>query len=86
LSLTSIQIVAGQGPVPAFLAVESGHRITAKSAAPYSERKPPEIFCRNFIIRPLRSARLLVNGMLGSVRKRRTSDFRGIHLRSTAYA
>ena len=35
-----------------------------------------EIFCRNFIIRPSRSARLLVNGTIGSVRKRSTSGFR----------
>ena len=61
---------------PCFLAVEISDRITAKSAAPCSERKPPEIFCRNFIIRPSRSARLLVNGTLGSVRKRSTSALR----------
>ena len=33
-------------------------------------------FCRNFIIRPSRTARLLVNGTLGSVRKRSTSALR----------
>ena len=58
---------------PCFLAVESTDRITAKSLAPCSERKPPEIFCRSFIIRPSRSARLLVNGTRGSARKRSTS-------------
>ena len=47
--------------------------MTAKSFAPSSERNPPEIFCRSFIIRPSRSARLLVNGTRGSVRKRSTS-------------
>ena len=47
---------------PCFLAVERTERITAKSVAPSAQRKPPEIFCRNFIIRPSRSARLLVNG------------------------
>ena len=41
---------------------------TANSLAPWSERKPPEIFCRSFIIRPSRSARLLVKGTRGSVR------------------
>ena len=46
---------------PCFLAVDRTERITAKSLAPSSERKPPEIFCRSFIIRPSRSARLLVN-------------------------
>jgi len=61
---------------PCFLAVESSERITAKSSAPCSERNPPDIFCRNFIIRPSRSARLLVNGTIGSVRKRSTSSFR----------
>ena len=53
---------------PCFLAVDRAERITAKSLAPSSERKPPEIFCRSFIIRPSRSARLLVNG---------TADWRG---------
>lgn len=44
---------------PCFLAVPIIVRITAKSAAPSSERKPPEIFCLSFIIRPSRSAWLL---------------------------
>ena len=61
---------------PCFLAVERTERMTAKSLAPSSERNPPEIFCRNFIIRPSRSARLLVKGTLGSVRKRSTSGLR----------
>jgi hypothetical protein len=30
--------------------------MTAKSVAPSSERKPPEIFWRSFIMRPSRSA------------------------------
>src|SRR6201996_6013623 len=34
-------------------AVESSERIVAKSSAPCSDRNPPEIFCRNFIIRPV---------------------------------
>jgi hypothetical protein len=58
---------------PCFLAVDRTEGITAKSLAPSSERKPPEIFCRSFIIRPSRSARLLVNGTSGSVRKPSTS-------------
>ena len=61
---------------PCFLAVDSSDRMTAKSSAPSTDRKPPEIFWRNFIIRPSRSARLLVNGTVGSVRKRNTSGFR----------
>jgi hypothetical protein len=64
--------IGGQGvdDVPfCFLAVDRTERITVKSLAPASERKPPEIFCRSFIIRPSRSARLLV-GSRGSVRKR----------------
>ena len=41
---------------PCFLAVERKERMTAKSVAPSRERKPPDIFCRSFIMRPLRSA------------------------------
>src|ERR1019366_7777345 len=41
---------------PCFLAVEKKERMTAKSVAPSSERKPPEIFWRSFIMRPSRSA------------------------------
>ena len=41
-----------------------------------SDRKPPKIFCRSFIIRPSRSARLLVKGTRRSVRKRSTSYLR----------
>ena len=61
---------------PCFLAVERTERMTAKSFAPFSERKPPEIFCRSFIMRPSCSARLLVKGTVGSVRKRSTSCLR----------
>src|SRR4051812_16876450 len=61
---------------PCFLAVDSNERITARSIARSMERKPPEIFWRNFIIRPSRSARLLLNGTRGSVRKRSTSGLR----------
>src|SRR4051812_12214373 len=61
---------------PCFLAVESSERITANSIAPSMERNPPEIFWRNFIIRPSRSARLLLNGTRGSMRKRSTSCLR----------
>src|ERR1700722_11100044 len=39
-----------------FLAVETKERISAKSIAPCIDRKPPEIFCRSFIMRPSRSA------------------------------
>jgi len=39
-----------------FLAVETKERISAKSIAPCKDRKPPEIFCRSFIMRPSRSA------------------------------
>ena len=39
-----------------FLAVEIAPRTIAKSSAPDRERKPPEIFCRSFIIRASRSA------------------------------
>src|SRR5665647_226618 len=41
---------------PCFLAVERKERMTAKSVAPSRERKPPDIFCRSFIMRPSRSA------------------------------
>ena len=41
---------------PCFLAVERKERMSAKSIAPSGERKPPEIFCRSFIMRPSRSA------------------------------
>src|SRR3954466_10272449 len=67
---------------PCFRAVDSSERITAKSIAPSMERKPPEIFWRNFIIRPSRSARLLLNGTRGSVRKRSTSVFRMLSRKS----
>ena len=50
--------------------------MVAKSIAPASDRNPPEIFCRSFIIRPSCSAKLLVKGTLGSVRKRSTSGLR----------
>src|SRR5271170_6639836 len=46
---------------PCFFAVERSDRITAKSAAPAAERKPPEIFWRSFIMRAACSAKLLVN-------------------------
>src|SRR5665648_1140012 len=61
---------------PCFFAVERSERITPKSFAPSVERKPPEIFCRSFIIRPSRSAKLFVKGTRGSVRKRSTSCLR----------
>ena len=35
---------------PCFLAVEKKERMSAKSVAPSGERKPPEIFCRSFIM------------------------------------
>jgi hypothetical protein len=41
---------------PCFLAVEKRDRMSSKSIAPSAERKPPEIFCRSFIMRPSRSA------------------------------
>jgi hypothetical protein len=41
---------------PCFLAVEKNERMSAKSTAPSTERKPPEIFWRNFIMRPSRLA------------------------------
>src|SRR3979411_2409533 len=41
---------------PCFLAVETKERMSAKSVAPCNERKPPEIFCRSFTMRPSRSA------------------------------
>src|ERR1700682_5637534 len=47
---------------PCFLAVETKERMSTKPIAPSNERKPPEIFCRSFIIRPSRSAWLLVKG------------------------
>ena len=61
---------------PCFLAVERTVRMTAKSFALHSDRNPPEIFWRSFIIRPSRSARLLVKGTMGSVRNRSTSSRR----------
>ena len=39
---------------PCFLAVDMNERMTAKSAAEASQRKPPEIFCLTFIMRPSR--------------------------------
>ena len=68
--------VSGGYPEPCFFAVERSERITPKSFAPSVERKPPEIFCRSFIIRPSRSARLFVKGTRGSVRQRSTSCLR----------
>ena len=41
---------------PCFLAVDRNERMSAKSMAPSIERNPPEIFWRNFIMRPSRSA------------------------------
>jgi hypothetical protein len=41
---------------PCFLAVERKDQMVAKSLAPSSERNPPEIFCRSFIMRTSRSA------------------------------
>src|ERR1700728_3018623 len=67
---------------PCFLAVERTDRTAAKSFAPSSERKPPEIFFRSFIIRPSRSARLLVNGTRGLVRNRSTSGLRTLRRNS----
>src|SRR4029077_17844027 len=67
---------------PCFLAVARSERITPKSFAPYSERKPPELFCRNFIIRPSCSAWLLVKGTHGSVGKRSTSCLRALRRHS----
>ena len=43
---------------PCFLAVVMALRRVAKSWAPFGERNPPEIFWRNFPIRPSRSASL----------------------------
>jgi hypothetical protein len=59
---------AGQGlkHIPAPLgAVDRTERMTAKSFALSSERNPPEIFWRSFIIRPFCSARLLVKADAG---------------------
>ena len=61
-------------PHPCFLAVPIRVRISVKFFAPWSERKQPEIFSLSFIIRPSRSAWLLVNGTSGLVRKRRTAS------------
>jgi hypothetical protein len=41
---------------PCFLAVEKKERMRVKSMAPSTDRKPPEIFWRSFIMRPSRSA------------------------------
>ena len=41
---------------PYFVAVEWKERMTPKSVARSTERKPPEIFWRSFIPRPSRSA------------------------------
>ena len=41
---------------PCFLAVEMKPRTVAKSSAPFWLRKPPEIFCLTFIMRPSCSA------------------------------
>jgi hypothetical protein len=41
---------------PCFLAVERNDRMVAKSIAPSGDRKPPDIFCRSFIMRTSRSA------------------------------
>ena len=50
------QVRASMMAQPCFLAVEKNERMSAKSTAPSTERKPPEIFWRNFIMRPSRSA------------------------------
>ena len=50
------QVRASMTFQPCFLAVEKRDRMSAKSIAPSTERKPPEIFCRSFIMRPSRSA------------------------------
>ena len=63
---------------PCFLAVPMTERRMANSLAPWQERNPPEIFCRSFIMRAACSARLLVKGMRGSVRKRNTSSLRSL--------
>src|SRR3984957_18872698 len=55
-----------------FLAVERTERMTPNSTPPAWERKRPEIFCRVFIMLASRSASELVNGTLGSDRKRST--------------
>src|SRR5262249_32911935 len=38
------------------LAVEKKERMSSNVIAPSKDRKPPEIFCRSFIMRPSRSA------------------------------
>jgi hypothetical protein len=43
-------------------------------AAPSSDRNPPEIFCRTFILRTSCSARLWVKGTVGSWRKQRWGE------------
>ena len=48
------QVRASMMAQPCFLAVEKNERMSAKSTAPSTERKPPEIFWRNFIMRPSR--------------------------------
>jgi hypothetical protein len=68
---------------PCFLAVERTVRMTAKSFAPHSERNPPEIFWRSFIMRPSRSARLLVKGRVIFALPR---DIREVQLVSRAQA
>ena len=59
---------------PCLRAVDSTLRSVAKSCAPCSERNPPEIFIRSFIIRKSCSAWLFVNGTLSSLRNRNTDS------------
>ena len=67
--------VSGADPCPAFWRSEINDPDNGEVRSALLRRKPPAIFCRNFIIRPSRSAKLLVNGTLGSVRKRSTVRF-----------
>ena len=59
---------------PCFCAVAMMVRRMANSAAPFAERKPPEIFCLSFIMRRARPASLSVKGTSGPVRKRRVAS------------
>ena len=49
---------------PCFVAVAKRLLMLQKTYAPFSVRKPPEIFCLSFIILTSLSARLLENGTL----------------------
>ena len=67
---------------PCFLAVEKKERMSAKSIAPSGERKPPEIFCRSFIMRPSRRQEYpMTDECISPLRQRMIEDMSLRHFR-----